>query len=145
MKYINRLFRKYFKKENLSDLRFLSKGEKTLLKNFSIEVRGQDKSRQYLFIGDESIISGNYIFETSSGTITIGNGTFIGGGIFICIDNIIIGNNVMFSWGCTVVDNDAHSLLSKERISDIKDWKCGLEDGEIGTYKIGRASCRERV
>ena len=49
MKYIKRLFREYFRKENLSDLRFLSKGEKTLLKNFSIEVRGQDKNRQYLW------------------------------------------------------------------------------------------------
>jgi acetyltransferase-like isoleucine patch superfamily enzyme len=135
MNYIKRFIKNHFRKHNNSDSRFLSLGEKTILKNFSIEVRGQDKNRKYLFIGNESIISGNFIFETNSGNITIGNNTFIGGGTFISIDKIIIGNNVMFSWGCTVVDNDAHSLSSKDRLSDIKDWKQGIEKNNIGYYK----------
>ena len=74
-------------------------------------------------IGNNSIISGNYIFEKESGKITIGNNTFIGGGMFICIEEIEIGNDVMFSWGCTVMDNDSHSLIWEERKTDVVDWK----------------------
>jgi acetyltransferase-like isoleucine patch superfamily enzyme len=137
MNYIKRKLKSLFYLAEKSDTfnKYLKIGNKTLIKNLNIEVRCSDQNRKYLFIGDESIISGSFIFETGNGSITIGDSTFIGGGTFICIDKIVIGNNVMFSWGCTVIDNDAHSLLSQNRYSDIKDWKRGLEENKIGFFK----------
>lgn len=41
----------------------------------------------------------------------------------------------MFSWGCTVIDTDAHSLLSEQRTNDVVDWKRGLDEHKIGCYK----------
>lgn len=41
----------------------------------------------------------------------------------------------MFSWGCTVIDNDAHSLNSFERINDVNDWKRGVDENKVGFYK----------
>ena len=41
----------------------------------------------------------------------------------------------MFSWGCTVMDNDAHSLNWRDRVNDVMDWKKGLEERKIGLYK----------
>ena len=41
----------------------------------------------------------------------------------------------MFSWGCTVMDNDAHSLYWKDRAADVLDWKRGLDGNKIGEYK----------
>jgi len=64
--------------------------------------------------------------------ITIGNNTFIGGGMFVSAADIEVGNNVMFSWGCTVIDNNAHSLKSSERLPDVADWKRGVDEGVTG-------------
>ena len=135
MNFIKKVIKYFFRKTEKSEYKCISRGNGTILNNLSIEVRGRDKLRNCITIGDESIISGNYIFETNTGTITIGDNTFIGGGTFICIDKIEIGNDVMFSWGCTVIDNDAHSLISQKRGKDIKDWKRGLEEKNIGFYK----------
>ncbi|MDJ1473722.1 acyltransferase [Cytophagaceae bacterium DM2B3-1] len=81
------------------------------------------------------MISGTFVFEKNTGSIQIGDRTSIGGGTFICIEGISIGNDVMFSWGCTVMDNDAHSLLWSQRTNDVRDWKKGIEEGKIGIYK----------
>jgi acetyltransferase-like isoleucine patch superfamily enzyme len=89
----------------------------------------------YMKIGEGSVVSGTFVFETGSGNINIGNNTFIGGGMFVCIEGIDIGNDVMFSWGCTVMDNNAHSLVWEERKNDVRDWKRGLDEGVIGKYK----------
>jgi acetyltransferase-like isoleucine patch superfamily enzyme len=101
----------------------------------NIEVRNVSLKKKYLIIGEGSVLFGNYIFENEYGNIQIGNNTFIGGGTFISITGIEIGNDVMISWGCTVIDNDAHSILSTERVEDVKQWKRGLDNGEIGFYK----------
>jgi len=41
----------------------------------------------------------------------------------------------MFSWGCTVVDNNSHSIKWSEREMDVLDWKKGLDENRIGHYK----------
>ncbi|MFM7218291.1 MAG: acyltransferase [Bacteroidota bacterium] len=51
------------------------------------------------------------------------------------MEKITIGSNVMFSWGCTVTDNDAHSLISNERKDDVTSWKSDLEQGTPGRNK----------
>jgi acetyltransferase-like isoleucine patch superfamily enzyme len=33
----------------------------------------------------------------------------------------------MFSWGCTIIDTNAHSLNSGERLNDVIDWKKGWQ------------------
>jgi acetyltransferase-like isoleucine patch superfamily enzyme len=102
----------------------------------SLQVRNQTVKRIFLYVGSNSVIEGNFVFEKATGTITIGNRTFIGSGTtFICINSITIGSDVMFSWGCTVVDNNAHSLFSKERQNDVMEWKKGIEENSLGKYK----------
>ncbi len=86
-------------------------------------------------IGNDSMVTGSFIFEKESGSISIGDRTFIGGGSFICIDGISIGNDVMISWGCTLMDNDAHSLVWEHRKDDVKSWKKGVEENKTGFYK----------
>lgn len=55
--------------------------------------------RKYLKIDDNSIVSGNFIFESSQGFVSIGKHCKIGGGTYICRTNIAIGDNVNISWG----------------------------------------------
>jgi acetyltransferase-like isoleucine patch superfamily enzyme len=33
------------------------------------------------------------------------------------------------------MDNNAHSLVSKERQNDVKDWARGINEGNVGKYK----------
>lgn len=93
------------------------------------------QSKTYFKIGSDNVINGHFVFENDNGYISIGNNTFIGGGIFTSTIGIEIGNDVMISWGCTVTDANMHSLISSERANDVKDWKKGIEENKIGFYK----------
>lgn len=101
---------------------------------YSLEVR-IPADRKFLTIGSGSVVFGKYVFETNIGSIKIGDRSYIGGGLFICTESIIIGNDVMFSWGCTVADNNAHSIRSADRVNDISDWKRGYNEGSLAKYK----------
>ena len=112
----------------------LNIGNNTSYNNAKIEIRSE-ALKNFITIGNDSIINGHYVIENASGNIAIGDRTFIGGGLFISINSINIGNDVMFSWGCTVMDNDAHSLFWKDRVNDVTDWKKGLDQNKIGKFK----------
>lgn len=99
-----------------------------------IQLRNPEK-KKYLFVGNDCEINSKIIFETSNGVIKIGDRTFIGGSTLISINEIEIGDDVMVSWGCHIVDNDAHSLKSDERKNDVINWKRGLNENKVGIYK----------
>ena len=110
-------------------------GKNTNTTGLNLEVRNTYQDRICFEAGDDCMISGQVVFETTTGHMKIGNRTFIGGGLFVCINSIEIGNDVMFSWGCTVMDNNAHSVRWIERKDDVANWKKGVERGAIGKYK----------
>ena len=86
-------------------------------------------SKQYLSIGSNSIVSGNFIFESECGFIGIGSHTYIGGGTFISRSSIIIGDNVTIAWGGIVYDHDSHSLDFMKRRKDIDDELDSIRNG----------------
>ncbi|MDX1903169.1 MAG: acyltransferase [Thermonemataceae bacterium] len=122
------------KKNTIFFNKYLHFDATTRIESLNLSVRNPKKDK-YLYIGSNSVVSGSFIFEIASGEITIGNNTFIGGGMFVCIEGIEIGNDVMISWGCTFIDNNSHSLKWSERKSDVNDWKKGLDEHKIGFYK----------
>jgi acetyltransferase-like isoleucine patch superfamily enzyme len=134
-KILERFNLKLIRTKNTRTDNYFIENRGALLQNFSIVVKNPMPNKKYLFIGKDSIINGHYIFDLEIGKITIGERTFIGGGTFVCIDEIEIGNDVMFAWGCTVIDNNSHSLLSLERSQDVIDWKKGIDENRIGLYK----------
>lgn len=109
-------------------------GENCSLENLNVIIRNPTNNC-VLEIGDNSIVSGTFVIEKLGATIIIGSRTFIGGGMYIATDKISIGDDVMFSWGCTVIDTDAHSLNWNERKFDVRDWKRGLVEEKKGYYK----------
>jgi acetyltransferase-like isoleucine patch superfamily enzyme len=118
-----------------NDSKFILSPNSSNISNVKISVRNPLEGKIYLEIGENSQIAGDFIFEIRQGKIAIGSRTFIGGGTFICIDEIQIGNDVMFSWGCTVMDNNSHSHIWSERKNDVLEWKRGLDENKIGAYK----------
>ena len=106
------------------------------ISHFNITLRNPIEGQPMIIIGEDCLLQGSIIIETEHGKIKIGNRTFIGGNTkIICAKEIEIGNDVMFAWGCTVNDTNAHSLLSYERTNDNMLWKKGVDEGTIGKYK----------
>ena len=140
---INRIFKKkdtfspvvIRRFENYLQQGLIRCGKLNDLEGFSPEIRTISYKKVYFEIGEECIIKGTFVIENKFGFIKIGDRTFIGGGVFISISGIHIGNDVMFSWGCTVMDNDAHSLDWRDRQSDVRDWKKGIDEKKLGYYK----------
>ncbi len=112
-------------------------GSRTITDGFVPEIRpaGSPSGKSRIVIGEDCVVAGAFILENDGGKVRIGNRTFIGGGRFISIAGIEIGDDVMFSWGCTLMDNDAHSLDWQQRVNDVADWKRGLDEKKIGAYK----------
>ena len=81
-----------------------------------------------LQIGDNTIFEGRISADRPSAIIKIGNGCFIGGSTLVCAEKIEIGNNVLISWGCTIVDHDSHSVVLEERQDDVKLWSVGKKN-----------------
>jgi acetyltransferase-like isoleucine patch superfamily enzyme len=140
MKIIKRILKYIFgdgKNVNIenNDSRFILRPNSSNISGLKISVRNPLEGKKYIEIGEDSQISGSFIFEIQEGKIIIGSRTFIGGGTFICIDEIQIGSDVMFSWGCTVSDNNSHSHVWSKRKNDVLDWKKGLDEDKIGGYK----------
>lgn len=118
--------------------RFLKAGLGTRVEPIYIDVRVAIENRPYVVVGEYSHIGGTYVFERGIGSVTIGNKSSIGNGCkFICAQEggIHVGNNVMLSWDCTLMDSNAHSLDPDIRANDAYDWKAGVDAGRMGAYK----------
>ncbi len=81
-----------------------------------------------LTIGAKSMFQGSIAADHPAAIVTIGSNTFVGGSRLVCAKEICIGDNVLISWGCTLVDHDSHSLVWEERQNDVRDWHYGRKD-----------------
>lgn len=93
---------------------------KAINRNAHLRLDNPIEGKTYLHVGDDTIFSGEYVFESNEGEIKIGKHSYIGASMFISRSSIEIGNNVTIAWGCTIYDHDSHSLDFKERRNDIE-------------------------
>ena len=89
-----------------------------LLGGLKIDFRVGKEDRKYLAIGEDGLIAANFIFETPSGYVSIGNNVHIGGATFICRTKIEIHDDVTMAWGITLYDHNSHSIYWEERMND---------------------------
>jgi acetyltransferase-like isoleucine patch superfamily enzyme len=72
-----------------------------------------------LRIGDRCLLNNTFVFESSCGQITVGDGVFINSGtMVISRSSVAIGNGVTIAWDCVIYDHDSHSLDYRDRIAD---------------------------
>lgn len=94
-------------------------------------------------IGEDNFLENNITLYAPDSKVKVGDRVYIGPNTNLnCRVEIEIGNDVMFSWGCTVMDTNAHSLKSEERKNNVIDWKKGWEykdwsNVESSKIKIG--------
>ncbi|QIM53981.1 acyltransferase [Hydrogenophaga crocea] len=86
------------------------------------------QSQGQLAIGDQCIINCRIDFDGPDGSVHIGNRCFIGKSHLVCRERITIGDDVVISWGVTVVDHNSHALDWEHRQSDVVDWAQGRKD-----------------
>ena len=102
--------------------------------NLRVKNNAFQKDKKLIQIGDDSFINCTIYIETENGNISIGNRTYIGASSIISTNKIIIGDDVLISWGCTIVDNK-HSLISSERKNDVAEAKRHYENPETKLNK----------
>jgi acetyltransferase-like isoleucine patch superfamily enzyme len=87
-----------------------------------------------LSIGEDSIVHADISFEETGGKIQIGSRTFIGRSHLICYRSLVIGDDVIMSWGVTIVDHDSHSINWMDRRNDVREWRAGRKNWEQIAY-----------
>lgn len=83
--------------------------------------------RGRLSIGAYSIVKGRIVFEGKA-SVQIGERTFIGYSVIDAYTSVSIGNDVLISWGCDILDHDSHALEFALRKNDVLDWYHGRKD-----------------
>ncbi len=78
----------------------------------------------FIAVGDDCLIQGHLVVEAATSRIVIGNNVFIGGGTTMdCVDSIEIGNDVLISYQCLLLDSDGHSTDLDSRRAELPRWK----------------------
>ncbi len=80
-----------------------------------------------LSVGKDSILHCKVSFDSKQGQVTIGDRCFIGRSELVCHSRIHIGDDVIISWGVTIVDHNSHSLCWEQRKNDVSRWRRGLK------------------
>ena len=80
-------------------------------------------------IGDNCVVAASVRTDRSPATITIGSRTQIGAkGLIVAAQEVSIGEDVLISWGVTIVDHNSHSLDWEHRRFDAETWLQGEKD-----------------
>lgn len=85
---------------------------------FYLDLRNPVLGKKYVTVGSHCVLDGNYVFETQSGQISIGDRVHIGDSMFISREKIIIDDDVTIAWDCLFYDHNSHSTMWSERMND---------------------------
>ena len=107
---------------NIGNTRKYVKGDKESISisNINIDVRHPDTFKGGVIMGRESYLNGSVCFETNTGSLIIGNNTYLGGVSIITKDEVRIDDNVQIAWNVLIYDHNAHSFNYLERQKDMK-------------------------
>lgn len=81
-----------------------------------------------LRVGQGSIVNCRIDFDGPQGHVQIGDRCFIGASHLVCREGITLGDDVIISWGVTVVDHNSHALQWAHRRDDVANWAKGHKD-----------------
>ncbi len=78
-----------------------------------------------LEVGEGSIVEGNLVAERDGAAIVIGRNTFVGASTMASATSIEVGDDVLISWGCNIVDHNSHAIGWTGRQHDVREWYHG--------------------
>ncbi len=83
-----------------------------------------------LEIGERSIFSGTITSDRNGSCVVIGKNTFVGNSMIVTAQRVEIGDDVLISWGCTIVDHDSHHVEWASRMQDVRNYYLGIKSWE---------------
>lgn len=98
------------------------------------------KSNNHISVGANSLFASRVVYERPGAALTIGARSFVGLGLMSIAECVEIGDDVLISWGSTIVDHHSHSLRMRERITDVEEWIKGRKNWtgiKIAPVRIG--------
>src|SRR4051794_26579086 len=91
-----------------------------IAKSAKVNYRGIEcRPPTHLTIGEGTMFEGSIVSDRDGSSVSIGCNTFVGGSTIVCAERIEIGDDVLISWGCTVIDHNSHALAWRDRCGDI--------------------------
>ena len=95
-------------------------GAGTIMEPYGIKIQFHTtrENRIYVDVGNKCIINAEFIFETETGKVEIGNNVNIGGAIIISKSHIKIGDDVTMAWDIVLYDHDSHAIDWEHRSND---------------------------
>jgi acetyltransferase-like isoleucine patch superfamily enzyme len=78
-------------------------------------------------VGESSIVDSSIMFDRENAVVVIGKRVFFNGRI-VAAQQVEIGDDVMVSWGVTLVDHNSHSLAFSQRSQDVLNVWAGTKD-----------------
>ena len=120
----------YFKKLKNSIIIFFKKNDLSLNIHSSstfVTSRLQLKENCEINIDEQSQVEGSISFDKDNATIAIGKRVFMNGSL-IAAQKIEIGDDVLISWGVTIVDHNSHAISFSARSQDVVNWRLGKKD-----------------
>ena len=113
--------------EQLQEEGFIQKGTGCKIESMQVHIADRTRPVVNIQMGDNCCIMGTIIIYRAAAKVTIGNNVYIGPGTLLeCTASIEIGNDVLVSGNCNIIDTNSHSLHSAERVHDTLDWQKGL-------------------
>jgi acetyltransferase-like isoleucine patch superfamily enzyme len=89
-----------------------------------VKLRPQSRLR----VGEDTILECTISSDREGAAFLIGERTFVGNSLLIAAERIQIGNDVLISWGCTIVDHDSHHLQWAQRRHDVDNHRVGRKN-----------------
>lgn len=137
-KTIKRLYKVLQGKACYSDKRLYACHPSVDLERCSLDVRVTHKNAPYVYAEEGVTLAGKLVFERGIGCMRFGRRSSVGGNTtIICsqAEGIEIGEQVMVSWGCTLMDGNAHALDADARCNDEWYWQMSDKAGCRGLFK----------
>lgn len=94
-------------------------------------------------IGNNCIISTRIAFDRSGAKFITGDRCYIGKSHMVLAEEIVLGDDVVISWGVTIVDHNSHAIECGQRANDVLDWGKGTKDWS--NVKIAPVRIHEKV
>ena len=80
-----------------------------------------------LVVGRRSIVDARIIADRPGAEFIVGDRTSLGNSLLVAAQRIEIGDDVLMSWGVTIVDHNSHSLEWSDRQHDVVNWGKGVK------------------
>jgi len=133
---IERLSKYFLKKKRNSFNRKLIKigalkvGVNSNIDNLEIVFSSKiEKDFSNITIGDNCNLNCKIEIYNSNAKVIIGDRVYIGPeSRLFCNCGITFGDDILLSWGITIIDTNAHSINFDERKSDLINWNVKLKD-----------------